>query len=436
MSITAATAKNQTPASPLSISLTIAANDYVVGCYTDDSSASVNMTSYGTPLVEDFHGRSTADGMNFYAASGKATGSLSSVSCTCGDTIIGILGTFTGVDTTTPKDTVVTTGSSNTSASATSALAITTATANAMLVLVVGWDEPGTSAITTTITDDSSGALSWTIVSADESAGFRHLAFAYAIAPSATTYNVTAHNNHNSGWAAVLYALRPAAGGGVTVSVPAGSLSLTGQVPTVTTTANQTISVPAGALTLTAQAPTVLTPVTVAVPTGALSLTGQIPTVQVSANITVNVPAGSLALTGQVPTVTATANQTIDVPAGALTLTGFAPAVITNGSIVIDVPSGSLSITGYAPNVSGDPIIIPVVTDTGSVPGFVKTKKKGPVMREGQVFGEEYPISPFLETVKRNVPRETLHLPTKTPVQPKEDESIMHAVIHLMHEMI
>ena len=139
-----------------------------------------------------------------------------------------------------------------------------------------------------------------------------------------------------------------AAGGGVTVSVPAGSLTLTGFAPTVS--APRTISVPAGSLTLTGFAPTVSTPRTISVPAGSLTLTGYAPTVTGgSSGTTVSVPAGSLTLTGFSPTVSVSA--VIAIPAGALTLTGFAPSVFTTAGVVVDVPAGSLTLTGYAPTV-------------------------------------------------------------------------------------
>lgn len=119
-----------------------------------------------------------------------------------------------------------------------------------------------------------------------------------------------------------------AAGGGATVAVPAGSLTLAGQTPTVRATANKTVAVPAGALTLAALAPTIKTPRTVAPPAGTLTLTGFAPVVNNGANITIQVPAGTLTLTQRTPTVTATANRLISVPAGALSLKGYAPTVI------------------------------------------------------------------------------------------------------------
>jgi hypothetical protein len=101
----------------------------------------------------------------------------------------------------------------------------------------------------------------------------------------------------------------PSGASGTTISVPAGSLTLTGYAPTVVTSDHKTISVPSGTLTLT----------------------GYAPTVSVAANVLVSVPFGTLTLTGYAPTVLTTANQTVSVPSGTLTLTGYAPTVAVSG---------------------------------------------------------------------------------------------------------
>jgi len=170
------------------------------------------------------------------------------------------------------------------------------------------------------------------------------------------------------------FALAPASSN-VTISVPAGSLTLSGQVPTVTASANQTVSVPAGSLSLTGQVPTVTASnnQTVAVPAGSLALTGQVPTIAVSANQQVAVPAGSLSLTAQVPTVATTANQSVSVPAGSLALSAFAPTVAISGNQSVAVPAGALSLTGFAPTVStgsNTAIAVPAgaLSLTGQVP--------------------------------------------------------------------
>lgn len=160
------------------------------------------------------------------------------------------------------------------------------------------------------------------------------------------------------------------AGAGTTVSVPAGSITLTGYAPTVsnplsipipaaaltlsgfapTVTTPRIVSVPAGSLTLTGFAPVVSTPRTISVPAGSLSLTGFAPTVTVAAaGTTVSVPAGSLSLTGFAPTVSISA--VIAIPPGALTLTGFAPSVNTTLGTIVDVPAGGLTLSGFAPTV-------------------------------------------------------------------------------------
>lgn len=74
----------------------------------------------------------------------------------------------------------------------------------------------------------------------------------------------------------------------------------------------------------------------IAVPAASLVLTAQTPTVAQTAHQNVAVPAASLTLTAQTPTVTATAHQSIAVPLALLTLTGLAPTITG-----IDVPSSN-----------------------------------------------------------------------------------------------
>lgn len=154
--------------------------------------------------------------------------------------------------------------------------------------------------------------------------------------------------------------------GGTTVSVPLGTLTLTGFAPTVTATANQTVAVPVGSLTLTGFAPTVTASdhKTVAVPSGSLTLTGFAPTVSVApvgSDVTVNVPLGTLTLTGFAPTIAVSDNKTVSVPLGQITLTGFAPTVTATQNVTVSIPTGQLTLTGFAPTVTGS-----VVASKGS----------------------------------------------------------------------
>lgn len=150
----------------------------------------------------------------------------------------------------------------------------------------------------------------------------------------------------------------PSGASGTTVSVPAGSLTLTGFAPTVTVTANQLIAVPSGSLSLTGFEPTVLNGANqvIQVPVGSIVLTGYTPTVVSTANQTIAVPAGSLIITGYAPTVRVGNDQIVVVPAGSLTLTGYAPTIVTTNNKFISVPIGTLILTGYAPTVIGGEI--------------------------------------------------------------------------------
>lgn len=147
----------------------------------------------------------------------------------------------------------------------------------------------------------------------------------------------------------------------ITYTFAAGSTDSAGVMAVfIPVSSGNTIAVPAGSMTLSGKVPTILNPNVVSVPAGALTLTGFAPTV-LTPNL-IAVPAGALTLTAQIPTVIATANNAITVPAGALTLSGFAPDIGANQ--LIAVPSLALTLSGFAPAVIGDPIII-----SGSNPG-------------------------------------------------------------------
>jgi hypothetical protein len=119
---------------------------------------------------------------------------------------------------------------------------------------------------------------------------------------------------------------------------------------TVSAGGGVSVSVPAAALTLTGYAPTVTNPLSIAIPAGALTLTGYAPTVTTAAaGTTVSVPAASLTLTGYAPTVSISA--VIAIPAGGLTLTGFAPSVYLTAGTIVDVPAAGLSLSGFVPTV-------------------------------------------------------------------------------------
>ena len=155
--------------------------------------------------------------------------------------------------------------------------------------------------------------------------------------------------------------------GSNSVAVPAGSLSLTGLVPTVAATANQAVAVPTGSLALTGQVPTVVASdlQAVAVPAGSLTLTGFVPTVSATANQAVAIPLATLALAAQVPVVTASNSHAVAVPLATLSLTGVAPVVAATANQVVPVPVAALALTGIAPVVvttANQGVAVPLAT--------------------------------------------------------------------------
>jgi hypothetical protein len=160
------------------------------------------------------------------------------------------------------------------------------------------------------------------------------------------------------------------------VTVPVGALSLAGQVPAIATTEHVSITPPAAALTLAALISEIVIPFPVATlsltgfvpvistpnpqevepPVGSLSLTGQAPVLDLG----IIPPVGTLTLSGQVPTVSLSDHQNIEVPAASLSLTGQVPEV----NIGVIVPVASLSLTGQVLTVSAtqDVLITPPVT--------------------------------------------------------------------------
>lgn len=163
---------------------------------------------------------------------------------------------------------------------------------------------------------------------------------------------------------------------GVSITVPAAALEITGYAPTVTTTAHVSIEIPAGVLEIEGYAPvvTVSDHQSVEVPVGALELTGYAPTVTTTAHVSIEVPVGSLEVTGYAPTVTVTEHVFIEIPAGALEVEGYAPTVTATGAVNIEIPAGTLEIEGYAPTVTvTEHISIEVPVGTFELTGYAPT---------------------------------------------------------------
>ena len=149
-----------------------------------------------------------------------------------------------------------------------------------------------------------------------------------------------------------------AAGGNVNLTIPQASLSLNGQLPTIT----DTRAIPAASMVLTGNAPTLGGGTTLTIPVASLGLNDQVPNL----TTTLAMPVAAPVLTGQVPTLTTTLNAPaaavvltaggptlslqIAVPAASLVFNGLAPSLnpVQNYSI----PAASLSLTDYAPTIT------------------------------------------------------------------------------------
>lgn len=212
------------------------------------------------------------------------------------------------------------------------------------------------------------------------------------------------------------------ASGNQAVSVPAASLTLTANVPTVTASDNQTIAVPAASLSVSAQVPTVTATdaQVVSVPLAQLSLTSYVPTVTATNNQTIQVPLATLSLAAQPPTVTATGNQLVVIPLVSLSLAPAVPTVATTNNQSVSVPSTSLSLTAQVPTVvtSGTVAVsVPAVglTLTTNVPTITATTNNVSVPTASLSLTTNVPTVATTSHQTVSVPLASLSLTTAVP---------------------
>jgi hypothetical protein len=191
---------------------------------------------------------------------------------------------------------------------------------------------------------------------------------------------ITTEYNNQSDPSSFYTATDPNAGGGVSVAVPAASVTITGYAPTVTGAASISVDVPAGEISVTGYAPTVTSTdnIEVAIPADSLTVTGYAPTVTSSDSQDVSPGADSISVTGYAPTIAITDAQAIVIPAGSVTVTGYAPSVETTSNVTVEVDTGSVSITGHAPAVGTSISVSPAVSTlsiTGYAPAVVASVK-------------------------------------------------------------
>lgn len=162
---------------------------------------------------------------------------------------------------------------------------------------------------------------------------------------SATKFGLRAHNDSSSRFDDFSVT---GLGGGTSVSPGAGSVTVSGQAPTVAQSANQSLTAGAGSVTLQGFAPTVAQSQSVDPGAGPLTISGFAPAVSQSASGAVAPDAGAVTLTGYAPSIAQP--QTAAPGAGALTFTGYAPDVQQASGVLPG--AGSITITGQAPTVA------------------------------------------------------------------------------------
>lgn len=150
----------------------------------------------------------------------------------------------------------------------------------------------------------------------------------------------------------VVLAFQHPVASGVTLSPPAGALTLSGSTPSAAATANQSMSPAAASLLLAVSSPAIVVSVALQPVAAALSLSGATPGLSTSANVALQPTTGNLALSGAIPSVTATANLAIGPAPASLLLSGVTPGVGQGASIFLQPGAGALVLSGSSPAVS------------------------------------------------------------------------------------
>lgn len=141
-------------------------------------------------------------------------------------------------------------------------------------------------------------------------------------------------------------------GAGISVTPDTEALTLTGNAPTVSATANVAVTPATEALTVTGFAPTVTASdhQIVAPATEALQVSGFAPAVAASSHQNVTPATEQLRVTGLAPTVTASNHITVTPALEQLTIVGHAPGVFA-GTTALPA-AASLTLTGHSPTVT------------------------------------------------------------------------------------
>ncbi len=216
-----------------------------------------------------------------------------------------------------------------------------------------------------------------------------------------------------------------AGGSNVTIDVPVGALTLTGQAAVASIGIGRAADV--GTLTFAGQAPVASVAYLLPIPAGALTLSGQAPAAvgtgavqpgaatltlagqaaNVKLDLVIATPVGALTLTGQAPV--ASVAYGLPVPVGALSLAGAAP--VASIGIIRAEPAGALTFAGLAPTLAttvGRAPDVGALTFAGQAPAlrtdFGRAMPAGALTLAGAVISTAAPLITVFDAVSTYQP--------------------------------
>ena len=160
-------------------------------------------------------------------------------------------------------------------------------------------------------------------------------------------------SNHVEEVSLIAFSLELAGAGGVTITPPAATITLTEYDPTVTR--DHTAAPNAETIQLNTYDPTIdiQTPgadVTVTPPAATITLTTYNPVIVVGADVTIQAPAATVTLTGYNPTVTR--DWSVFPNAETIQLTTYDPTITVDADTTIQAPKATITLTAYDPNIA------------------------------------------------------------------------------------
>ena len=131
-----------------------------------------------------------------------------------------------------------------------------------------------------------------------------------------------------------------------------------------------------------------------------------------------------------------TASLSVPMTGSSATFTAGTMSAQASGDVTVALTGATATFSAGQMLASGGDVIVVVTEQTGSSPGFVpnakkKRKQTGPVMREGQVFGEEYPVSPNMETTPQAIKVRSSKI-SKAAVDDSIEQAIAVLLSHLL----